>query len=261
MIARSKLGRARTRVSQSAKFGRCRPQPAQPQHFGAIDIGRGGRFGERVRITGEVRLSRERGFHLAEVLVEISDGLRHVRCGEPLCDRQALALPVSRVRHAGQVRLELRGRLAQEHLTVRSGESDCRGRRVKIVVDLLHPEARDCARVGIRGHQRRIRERLVEILDDERRFDDDSTVVREGRHHLVRIQPGVFRSMLVAVLQIERFAGPVEPFFRQRQPDFDGTDRCAAVVKVKHVCPPLNRRRGYLVRRRDLSGTLCWTTR
>jgi hypothetical protein len=78
------------------------------------------------------------------------------------------------------------------HLEKARPEGCCEGHDgagvVDVFVDELVVEADAMAGGRRLGHQRRFRERVIDIIKNQRRFGDDQTVVHQGWHHPVRIE-------------------------------------------------------------------------
>ena len=94
------------------------------------------------------------------------------------------------------------------------------------------PHARALGRVF--RHQRRFGKCLVEVLADQRRFDDRHAVVHERRHHALRIELEVGRIVLLGLEQVDAARLPGEALFDQGDADLLAADRVAEVVEDQH---------------------------
>jgi len=68
---------------------------------------------------------------------------------------------------------------------------------MQIVVDLLHPKPWHSSLVGIAWHKRRRGERLIEVLDDDSRFDNGPSVMHQCWHDGIWVELSIFRIELI----------------------------------------------------------------
>src|SRR5271170_2616279 len=82
-------------------------------------------------------------------------------------------------------------------------------------------------------HERRIREGIVDVIKDQRRFRDDVAVVHQRRHHSVRVELHIDGIVLVP-LQREKMLLGLLAFFLQRDAHLLGTNRIDVVIEFQH---------------------------
>jgi len=97
---------------------------------------------------------------------------------------------------------------------------------------VVHAHAKTQRR-GLR-HQRRIGKNLVDIIENERGFDDRHTVVDEGGHDSARIELEISRLVLIAA-QREHVLLRVAALLLQRDAHLLRTDRVDVVVELQHI--------------------------
>src|SRR5580693_4054079 len=120
----------------------------------------------------------------------------------------------------------------------RRGKGEDHARIMQIFVDQLveHPHA--VTKLRLLRHQRRRWERLIQVIKDQRGFDDRAAVVHQRRHDTVRVELQIGRIELVPAQGEEMFLG-VEAFLDERNAHLLRADRIDIVVMLEHsVLPP-----------------------
>jgi hypothetical protein len=119
----------------------------------------------------------------------------------------------------------------------RRGEGQDHARIVHVFVDqfVVHPRA--MAQQRLARHQRRLREGIVEVIENERRLDDGFAVVHERRHDAIGIEFAIGRIVLTAAQRQQVFLN-LETLFGKGNPHFLRTDRIDVVIMFEHAALP-----------------------
>ena len=185
---------------------------------------------ERAIVADEPRTTVGQGrIHQAEQLLERRDCKQHIgRLGSVLIggtEARATAWVADIVE--ADVAL-LFGHVAQL-VTEHRAETDFPRRLEDALVDLLAPQPHLRPFIGRGRHQRRRRERLIEVFADQGRFDDRPAVVHQGRHHALRIVLEVGWIVLLVLEQVDALRFERQPFLEQRDQDFLRADQLRPV--------------------------------
>src|SRR3981189_3210497 len=108
-------------------------------------------------------------------------------------------------------------------LTKHRREADLGHALEQALVNHLAPQSHPRSQPWIGGYQPRLRKRVVEILADQRRFDDRLAVMHERRHDPFGIELQVFGVVLLGLEQIDLDGSPVEPLGAHRNAHFLAT--------------------------------------
>ena len=107
-----------------------------------------------------------------------------------------------------------------------------------ILVDQLVVHAHAVARLRLLRHQRRFREGVVDVIEDQRGFGEWHAIVDQRGYHPVRIELQVRGVVLVATQRHYMVFGLLA-LFHERDAYLLGADRIDAVVEFEHVILPV----------------------
>jgi hypothetical protein len=152
-------------------------------------------------------------------------------------DHAALVLRTAFERRLADFCLPSFGRHLQEGGPERGCEShDCAG-IVDILVDQLVVHAHAVPLARVLRHQGRLREGVVDIIENQRRFDDRIAVVDQRWHNAVRIDLQIRGLVLVPAKRHDVVLGFLS-LLVQRDADLLGANRIDAMVEFQHAILP-----------------------
>jgi hypothetical protein len=136
-------------------------------------------------------------------------------------------------RRPGKALVDLLRGKAGEPRAEGSGEGERHAGVVHVLIDQLVVLAHRRALVQVVRHQRRVGERLVEVVEDHRGLDHRPAVVDQGGNDARGVQLHVGRVELVAA-QCHQVLAVLESLLCQDDAHLLGADGVHAVVELKH---------------------------
>ena len=120
----------------------------------------------------------------------------------------------------------------------RRRKGDNRAGIVHVFVDelVVKPDAMALGR-SLR-HERRLGERIVDIIEDQGQFDDGRAVMHERWHHSIGVEFHIFGIVLIALKGEEMF-DDIAPLFEKCDPDLLSADRVDVVIEFEHLASGL----------------------
>src|SRR5579863_9616497 len=128
--------------------------------------------------------------------------------------------------------------LLARHLEKPRTEGSCerhdRTSIVHVFVDQLVVEANPMTRDRRLWHQRRVGKGFIDVVEDQRRFDDDIAVMHECWHDAIWIELHVSRIVLIT-LQREQMLLVGLTLFRDRNAHLLRADRIDVMIELEHA--------------------------
>jgi hypothetical protein len=110
---------------------------------------------------------------------------------------------------------------------------------VRQLFRIVDPQPHDRALERIGGTQRHlVRIKVLDVFQDDVRFDQHVAVVVERRDHRLRIEPCVFRLVVLEGEDVDVTAFPVKLLFRKAHADLLRANRTPVVIQSQHLRRP-----------------------